>query len=82
MSLKVIQTSTIWKLGCGFLLAVSLTVYKIFSVKNSMTLKTGLVVVQGHWNWRRSIDHNAIFNWCDIVNVALLCTVFELFDVE
>jgi len=25
--------------------------------KNSATLKTGLVVVQGHWNWCRSIDH-------------------------
>jgi len=24
--------------------------------KNSVTLKTGLVIVQGHWNWRRSID--------------------------
>jgi len=25
--------------------------------KNSVTLKTGLGVVQGHWKWRRSIDH-------------------------
>jgi len=24
--------------------------------KNSVTLKTGLRVVQGHWKWRRSID--------------------------
>jgi len=22
-----------------------------------VTLKTGLGVVQGHWKWRRSIDH-------------------------
>ena len=25
--------------------------------KNSLTLKTGLGVVQGHWKWRGSIDH-------------------------
>ena len=35
-------------------------------------------VVQGHWNWRRSIDHI----WLAIVNIALSCTVFELFDTE
>ena len=29
-------------------MAVSLTVYEIFSVKYSVTLKTGLGVVQGH----------------------------------
>jgi len=29
-------------------MAVSLTVYGIFSQKNSVTLKTRLVVVQGH----------------------------------
>jgi len=38
-------------------MAVSLTVYEIFSVKECVTLKTGLGVVQGHWKWRRSIDH-------------------------
>jgi len=38
-------------------MAVSLTVYEIFSVKECVTLKTGLGVVQGHWRWRRSIDH-------------------------
>jgi len=25
--------------------------------KYSVTLKTGLGVVEGHWNWCRSIDH-------------------------
>jgi len=61
--LKVIQTGTIRKLGSGFLFAfdsnygVSLTVYGIFSVKEWHDLKTGLGVVQGHWKWRRSIDH-------------------------
>jgi len=53
-SLKIIQTGTIRKLGCCFLfdfystMAVSLTVYAIFSGKNSVTLKTGLGVVQDH----------------------------------
>jgi len=62
-SLNVIQTSTIRKLGCGFLfasivtMAISLTVYEIFSVTNSVTFKTGLGVVQGHCKRRRSIDH-------------------------
>jgi len=29
-----------------------------YSASNdSVTLKTGLGVVQGHWKWRRSIDH-------------------------
>jgi len=39
------------------LMAVSLTVYAIFSGKNSVTLKTRLGVVQGYWNWHRSMDH-------------------------
>jgi len=29
----------------------------IFSVKNGVTLKPVVDVVQGHWKWRRSIDH-------------------------
>jgi len=37
--------------------AVSLAVYEIFSVKNGVTLNSGLAVVQGHWKWRRSIDY-------------------------
>jgi len=40
-------------------MAVSLTVYEIFSVKkNSVTLKSGLEVVQGNGKWRRSIDYS------------------------
>jgi len=49
--------------------------------KYCVVLKIGLVVVQGHWKWRCSIDH-ATFYWSAIVNVALSGTVFELFDVE
>jgi len=50
--------------------------------KYSVTLKTGLGVVQGHWKWRSSIDHYTTFYWSAIVNIALSGTVFELFDVE
>ena len=30
---------------------------RYLAAKNSVTLKTGLGVVQDHWKWRRSIDH-------------------------
>jgi len=38
-------------------MAVSITVYEIFSVKNNVTLKTGLGAVEGYYKRRRSIDH-------------------------
>jgi len=31
--------------------------------KYSVALKTGLGVVQGHWKWRRSIDHTIIMTF-------------------
>jgi len=51
-------------------------------VKEWRTLKLGVRVVQGHWKWRRSIDHNTTFYWSAIVFIALSGTVFELLDVE
>jgi len=51
-----------------------------YSASNySVTLKTGLGVVQGHWKWRRS---HTTFYWSAIAIIALSATVFELFDVE
>jgi len=50
--------------------------------KNGVTLKTRFGVVQGHSKWRRSIDHMRLSNWSAIVNIALSCAIFELFDVE
>jgi len=67
------------------------TVSEIFSVKECRDLETrGVAVVQGHWKWRRSIDHirlcigpPKIYGYGSaILNIALSCTVFELFDVE
>ena len=51
--------------------------------KNGVTLKTRLGVIQGHWKWRRSIDHTT-FYWSAIVNIYkyIYCAIFELFDVE
>ena len=84
-SLKVIQTGTILKLGCGFILTFILTTAISLTVasKYSVTLKTGLVVVLGHWKRHHSIDHYTTFCWSAIVNIALFDTVFfQLFDVE
>jgi len=86
-SLKVIQTGTIRKIGCSFLfafhsnyMAVSLTVYEIFSIKEWHDLETG-----GRGGLRSlkkpPIDH-VTFCWSAIVNIALPGTVLELFDVE
>jgi len=38
-------------------MSVCRTVSEIFSVKEWRDLETGVGVVQGHWKWRRSIDH-------------------------
>ena len=62
-SLKVIESGNTWKLGYGFLFVFRSNYGRIckfvrYSVsKNGVTLKTRLGVVQGHWKWRRSIDH-------------------------
>ena len=48
-----------------------------------MTLNsTGVWVVQGHWKWRRSIEHIRLSIWSSVVNIGLSVTVFELFDVQ
>jgi len=37
-------------------MAVSVAVCDIFSVKNGLTLKTGLGFIQGHWKWHQLND--------------------------
>jgi len=63
-SLEVIESSTIWKLGYGFLFAFHSNYSRICShffiysaSKNGLTIKSGFWVRQGHWEWRGSIDH-------------------------
>jgi len=60
-------------------MTVSLTVYAIFSGKNSVTLKTGLGVVQGHWKWRRSIDHNdfLLASYCKYSSILYRFSVIQ-----
>ena len=63
-------------------MAVSLTVYEVFSVKEQRDLE----------NWVRGCSRSlktapfdrshTTFYWSAIVNIALSCTVFELFEVE
>jgi len=63
-------------------MAVSLAISEIFSVKEWSDLEI--------WVWGRSRSFKmarfgrlcTIFYWSAVVNIALSCTVFELFDVE
>jgi len=72
--LEVIQTGTIWKPGCGFLFA-------LHNQRIAWPWKLG-------WGCLRSLKMTPFdrsyttFYWSAIVNIALSCTVFELFDVE
>ena len=63
--------------------AVSVAVCEIFSVKEWRVLENQV--------WGRSMSLRrmlpfdrpyATFYWSAIVNIALFCTIFELFDVE
>ena len=64
-------------------MAVSVAVCEIFSVKECCDLENQ---VRGSFKvikkWRRLIDHMQLSKWSAIVNIALSCTIFELFDVE
>jgi len=85
-SLKIIEISAIRKLWCGFLFAfysnygrICSCLWDIQCQRMAWPWKTTLGVVQGHWKWRRSIDH---MRHSAIVNIALSCTIYELFDVK
>jgi len=63
-------------------MAVSVAVCEIFSVKEWRDLKNK---VRGRsWSLKMApLDRPyATFYWSAIVNIALACAVFELFDVE
>ena len=90
MSLNVIETGAIRKLGCGFLfaiysnstVAVSVAICEIFGVKEWRDLENQV------WGRSRSLKMapfnrpHATFYWSAIVNIALSFIIFELFDVE
>ena len=95
-SLKVIEISAIRNLGCGFLfafysnLAVSVAVCEIFSVRKWRDLENQDRGRSRSLKMGRSIDHMRLsiesriwsIERSAIVNIALSCTIFELFDVK
>ena len=84
-SLKIIQTGTIRKLGYGCLFSgrIFSRLWDIQRQKNGVTLKTRLGVVQGHWKWRRSIDHiRLLVGHCNYSSMIYLVQFFYLFNVE
>jgi len=64
------------------IVAVSVAVYEIFNVKEWRNLENQV------WGRSRLLKRApfdrpyATFHWSAIVNIALSCTIFELFDVE
>ena len=86
-SLKVIEISAIRKLGCGLLFAFysnygRVAVCEIFSVKEWSDLKNQ---VRGRSRSLKMAPFDrpyATFYWSAIVNIALSCAIFELFNVE
>ena len=58
---------------------VSRTVSEIFSVNEQRYLETGSFKVIEN---KMALFDSATFYWSAIVNIALSCTIFELFDVE
>ena len=88
-SFKVIEISVIRKLGCGFLFAfysnygrICIAVYEIFSVKGWRDLENQ---VRGRSRSLKMAPFDrpyATFYWSVIVNIALSCAIFELFDIE
>ena len=89
LEVNVIEAGVIRKLGCGFLFAfysncgrISVAVCEIFNVKEWRDLENQ---VRGRSRSLRMAPLDrpyAAFYWSAIVNIALSCTIFELFDVE
>jgi len=63
-------------------MAVPLTVYVIFSDKEWRDLETGGRGRSRSLKMAPFDRSHTTFYWYDIVNIALSCIVFELFDVE
>ena len=75
-SLKVIESGTVWKFGYGFLTFPTLTL--TLTITLTLTLGLGVKVIENG-----AFDRpDATFYWSAIVNIALSCTIFQLFDVE
>ena len=62
--------------------AVSVAVCKIFSAKEWCDLENQFSGRSRSLKMAPFDRQSAIFYWSAIVNIALSCTIFELFDVE
>jgi len=59
-SFKLVPHESLGAVTCSpstVTMAISLTIMRYSASNYSVTLKTGLRVVQVHWKWRHSIDH-------------------------
>ena len=63
-------------------MAVSLAISEIFSVKEWRDLENQVRGRSRSLKMAPSDRPHATFYWSAIVNIALSCTIFELFDVE
>jgi len=63
-------------------MAVSLAISQIFSVKEWRGLEKQVRGCSRSLKMAPFDRPHAIFYWSAIVNIALSCTMFELFDVE
>jgi len=85
MSLKLVPFESLGAVSCSpsiVTVAVSVAVCEIFSVKEWHDLENQ---VRGRSNSLQMAPFDrpyATFYWSAIVNIALSCTIFELFDVE
>jgi len=87
-SLKIIQTGTIRKLGCGFLFAFHSNYGRIFNRLWDIQSQSIAWPWKLGWSCSRSLKSapfdrpHTTFYWPAVVNIELSGTVFELFDVD
>ena len=85
MSLKLVPFESLDMVSyspCIVTVAVSVAVCEIFIVKEWRDLENKVRVRSRSLNMAPFDRSYATFYWSAVVNIALSCTTFELFDVE
>jgi len=85
MSLKLVPFESLDMVSyspCIVTVAVSVAVCEIFIVKEWRDLENKVRVRSRSLNMAPFDRSYATFYWSAVVNIALSCTIFELFDVE